>query len=198
MTGSAGGGGASSGTVRLVPDRAREVVDLARPKPVRSRSKPKAGKVGDLGREQGLVPAGVQGELVVGEHVGALLGLAQAGKLDHRHRVKPELPGREQPAMAGDDAVLAVDQDRVGPAERLDGGGDLRDLGGGVGAGIAGVGDQLIQGAVLDREVAARRGRERRALCSELRSTAELVDCSGVIRGCPGCAERFAVFGFAG
>ena len=50
------------------------------------------------------------------------------------------------------------------------------DLGGGVGAGVAGIGDQLIQGPVLDGEVAGRRGRERVALCSDLRSTAELVD----------------------
>jgi hypothetical protein len=30
--------------------------------------------------------------------------------------------------MSGDDAVVAVDQDRVGPAERPDRGGDLGDL----------------------------------------------------------------------
>ena len=85
-------------------------------KPISSRSKPSAE--GRRARpQQRLVPAGVQRQLVVGQHVGALLRLAQTRELDHRHAVQPQLPGRQQPAMAGDDAVLAVDQDRVGPAE---------------------------------------------------------------------------------
>ena len=99
--------------------------------------------------------------------------------------------------MAGDDAVLAVDQDRVGPAERLDGGGDLLDLGRRVGPGVAGIRDQLIQGAVLDGEVEA----------GEIASSAGLLgpslDCGlcrlfgGHLRACSGL-ESFVVFGFAG
>ena len=78
--------------------------------------------------EQFVVPAGVQRQLVVGNDVGPLLRLAQSGKLDHRHRRHAELPRRQQPAVAGNDAVVAVDQDRVRPAELADRGGDLRHL----------------------------------------------------------------------
>ena len=35
---------------------------------------------------------------------------------------------RQEPAVARNDAVVAVDQDRVGPAELADRGSDLRDL----------------------------------------------------------------------
>jgi hypothetical protein len=36
---------------------------------------------------------------------------------DHGHLGQPELPGREQPAVAGQDPGVLVDQDRVGPTE---------------------------------------------------------------------------------
>ena len=72
-----GGGRARSG---------EEVVDLARLEADQVEVDPESLKVGDLGGEQALVPAGVERELVVGQQVGPLLGLAQAGKLDHRHR----------------------------------------------------------------------------------------------------------------
>jgi hypothetical protein len=39
----------------------------------------------ELEREQRVVPARVQRQLVVGQHIGAPLGLAQARQLDHRH-----------------------------------------------------------------------------------------------------------------
>ena len=88
----------------------------------------KLAKVAELEPEQLAVPAGVQRQLVVGDDLGSLLRFAQAGKLDHRHLAHPELAGRQHPAVAGDDAVLAIDQDRVGPAELADGGRDLRHL----------------------------------------------------------------------
>jgi hypothetical protein len=46
------------------------------------------------------------------------------------------------PAVAGDNAVLFVDQQRVGEAKFADRGGNLRDLLVGVGARVSGVGDQ--------------------------------------------------------
>jgi hypothetical protein len=49
--------------------------------------------------------------------------VAAPPELDARHRVDPELARRQHPPRAGDDAVRAVDQDRVRPARR-----DLRDL----------------------------------------------------------------------
>ncbi|WP_445083377.1 hypothetical protein [Burkholderia multivorans] len=54
--------------------------------------------------------------------------------------------------MASDDAVIAVDQDRVGPAELGDAGGDARDLFVAVRARIAGVGNQRLDLAVRDGE----------------------------------------------
>jgi hypothetical protein len=66
-------------------------------------------------------------------------------KLDHRHALQPELPRRQHAAVAGDDAVRAVHEDWIRPAELADARRDLRHLGIGVGARIAGIGDQLAQ-----------------------------------------------------
>jgi len=52
--------------------------------------------------------------------------------------------------MAGHDAVIRTDEDRVAEAELTDAGGNLFDLGGGMGARIVGVGQQVIDRAVLD------------------------------------------------
>ena len=64
------------------------------------------GKVRQLEPQQRLVPAGVQRQLVVGQHIGALLRLAHVGELDHRHPLQAELPRRQHPAVPGDDAAL--------------------------------------------------------------------------------------------
>ena len=81
-----------------------------------------------LRRQQRVVPARLQGELVVGHQVRPLLRLAQVLEPDHRHLGEPELPRGEQPAVAGEDAALLVDQHRVGPAEFDHRGRDLIDL----------------------------------------------------------------------
>ena len=47
---------------------------------------------------------------------------------DARHLVEAERMRGEHPAVAGDNAVLFVDQHRVGEAKFTDRGGDLRDL----------------------------------------------------------------------
>ncbi|MCY1374099.1 hypothetical protein D9M69_614160 [compost metagenome] len=54
--------------------------------------------------------------------------------------------------MPGDDAVVAVDQDRIRPAVLDDAGRDLGDLAFGVRARIAGVGNQRLDLTVLDVE----------------------------------------------
>ena len=72
---------------------------------------------GQLLRQQLLAPSCLQGELVVGDQVRPLLRLAQVLEPDHRHLGEPELPRRQQPAVAGEDAALLVDQHRVRPAE---------------------------------------------------------------------------------
>ena len=59
-------------------------------------------------RQDGVVPASVERQLVVGQNVGAFLRLAQARQLDHRYRGHPELSRREQPPVARYDAILAA------------------------------------------------------------------------------------------
>lgn len=98
--------------------------------------------------QHGVVPAGVQGELVVGDDVGADLGLCQAFQAQAGHGGQPEALRGLCAAVAGDDAVVRVDEHRVGEAEFADGGGDLGDLPGRVGAAVARVGHELG-----DREV---------------------------------------------
>ena len=73
-----------------------------------------------LDREDIAVPAGVQRELVVGDHVGPALRRAQVGQPERRHALQAEQLGGLDPAVTGDDLVLIADQDRVGEAEALD------------------------------------------------------------------------------
>ena len=113
-------------------------------------------EIGQLEPQQRLVPAGVQRQLVVGQHIGALLRLAHVRELDHRHPLQPELACRQHPAVPGDDAARAVDQHRVRPAELADAGRDLRHLGIGVGARVAGIRDQLAQRPPGDLQIVHR------------------------------------------
>lgn len=53
-------------------------------------------------------------------------------------------------AVAGDDSVVSVDQDRVDPAELTQAAAELGNLRGAVGAGVAGIGDQLGERDLLD------------------------------------------------
>ena len=111
-----------------------------------------AFEIAELQRQQFGIPAGVERQLVVGDDVGALLRFREPGELDDGHFGEPELACREQPAVAGDDAVVAIDQDRVGPAELADRGGDLGHLRIRMRAGVAGVGDQRCGGTVFHRK----------------------------------------------
>ena len=54
--------------------------------------------------------------------------------------------------MPGNDAVIAIDQYWVCPAELFDGSGDLSDLGVRMSAGIASVRNEVFKGAVLDTQ----------------------------------------------
>ena len=86
-------------------------VELGRLEAERSQVDAEFGQLAEFERQQLAVPAGAQGELVVSEDVRLPLGLAEVRQLDHRHRGQAELAGRQHPAVAGDDAVVAVDQD---------------------------------------------------------------------------------------
>ena len=101
-------------------------------------------------RQQRVVPAGLQGELVVGDQVRPLLRLAEVLEADHRHLGEPELARREQPAVASQDPGVLVDQDRVGPAELDHRGRDLIDLRLAVRARVALVRAQAVDRPELD------------------------------------------------
>ncbi|GJD81227.1 hypothetical protein NBEOAGPD_4473 [Methylobacterium gregans] len=94
-----------------------------------------------------LVPAGVQRDPVVGQHQRGALLLGQAGDPDARDAVEAEPARRGHAPVAGDDDAVVVREDRVGEAEALDRGRELRDLLVGMGARVAVV---AAQGAHLD------------------------------------------------
>ena len=108
----------------------------------RSRGRSSSSALQLLG-QQLLVPAGIERQLVVGEHVGALLRRASCFEANAGHFCHAEQLRRLDPAVAGEDRVLAVDQDRVGEAELLDAVGDLPDLLPGMGSRVALVRFQL-------------------------------------------------------
>ena len=120
LTGSSGGSGTSSSASsdpRLAVRDRQQPLELGRVEADQVEIEALVPEPRQLRRQQLLAPAGLQGQLVVGDQVRPLLRLAQVLEPDHRHLGEPELAGRQQPAVAGEDAALLVDQDRVGPAE---------------------------------------------------------------------------------
>src|SRR6266852_5488277 len=87
-------------------------------------------------REHLAVPAGVQGELVVGDDIGPTLSCIEVGQAKRRNALYPEKLSSFDAAVPGDDLVIITDQDRVGETELLDAVGDLPDRLLGVGSGV--------------------------------------------------------------
>ena len=85
-------------------------------------------EAGDLDAEQIVVPASVEGELVVGDHIGALLRLRPAARHHHGNAPDPERLRREHAAVPGDDGRVLIDEHGRRPAPLADRGGDLRHL----------------------------------------------------------------------
>src|SRR5580692_7586045 len=102
-------------------------------------------------------------QLIVGQHVGALLRLAPARGDHHRDLGDAELPGGEYPGVARDQAAVLAHQRRRRPAPLLDACRDRGDLGIRVGPGIFRVRDQPIDRPPLDP---VRRVRRPRSLIS--------------------------------
>jgi hypothetical protein len=92
-----------------------------------------------LDRQQLPVPSGVEGELVVGQHIGAPLSRAQMSQAHRRDAVQAEQLCGLDPAVAGNDLAVLSDQNWIGEAEPPDAVGDLPDLLLGMGSGIAGM-----------------------------------------------------------
>ena len=72
-----------------------------------------------LDGEQLLVPAGVERQLVVGEHIGPPLRLGEVGKPKRRHPFHADQLGGGYAPMTGDDFAVIGDQHRVDEAEAL-------------------------------------------------------------------------------
>ena len=98
------------------------------------------------------VPAGVQGNLVVGQPKCPLLGIAKTFKNDGRHLGKRHGLGGKQAPMPGNDRPVRVDQDRVGEPELPDRGHDLFDLAWRVRARIVRAGNEAAERPVSDAE----------------------------------------------
>ena len=75
----------------------------------------------ELGRQDLARPAGLGGELVVGDDVGPALSLAEVREAEARDLGEAEQLCCFDSAVAGDDLALVRDQDRVGEAELSDG-----------------------------------------------------------------------------
>src|SRR5207248_165498 len=99
-----------------------------------------------LDRQQLTFPAGVEGELIVGQYIGAPLSRVQMSQAHRRDTVQAEQLCRLDPAMAGDDRTVLSDQNRVVESELPDALGDLPDLFLGMGSGIAGMRPQARHG----------------------------------------------------
>jgi hypothetical protein len=67
-------------------------------------------------------------QFVVGQNIGAALGLAQMGKPEHRDALDLEELGGLDPAVTGDDLAVVADQHRICEAKPFNAVGDLLDL----------------------------------------------------------------------
>ena len=99
------------------------------------------------------IPAGLLGELVVGEDVGALLSIAEMLKTQARYGSQTELLRGFHAAVASDDGPGPVDEDRIVKSESLDARRDLGNLLGTMSSRVAAVGFEGSNGNVLDSEI---------------------------------------------
>ena len=111
------------------------------------------GQLGQFQREQFLVPPGIQCQTIVGDDIGPLLRRGEVAEFNDRHFQQIQLARCRQTTVAGNDAVGAVDEDGLCPAELDDAGGQLGDLRLGMRARIAGERDQRLDLAILDAQL---------------------------------------------
>ena len=91
----------------------------------------------ELYRQQFFIPTGQLGQAVVGDDVCLDLCFGEVAQPDCRDLFEPEQLRRCQTPVARDDLPVLIDQDRVSPAECLDGRSDMPDLLVRVGTGIS-------------------------------------------------------------
>ena len=115
-------------------------------------------QIAELQCQQRLVPAGIQRDAVVSQHQGPTLGVREPRQRDRRHGLHPKQPGGQHAPVAGDQRAVLGNEDRVHEAELADRAGDLGDLRLAVGARIAGVGHQAVEGPIGDLEFTIEHG----------------------------------------
>jgi len=107
-------------------------------------------QLGQLDAKQFVLPRCVLTNLVVGQDQCAALGVGEVLHGHHGNLGKTEFACSQQPTMAGNDVVRAIDQDGCTPAKLTNAGGDLSHLSVGMLLGIARIGDQRIDRAVFE------------------------------------------------
>ena len=88
------------------------------------------------------VPASQLGQPIIGDHIGPALGIGHMVQPNRGDGRATEALGSLDAAVAGNNDVVGVDQDRIVEAEVADRGRDLADLLVGVDARVAGIGFQ--------------------------------------------------------
>jgi hypothetical protein len=111
-----------------------------------------ARQVLELDRQDFPIPPGIEGELVVGDDVSPFLRLAEMLDPNGRHHLQAQSARRFDAAVAGDDHVRLIDEDRVGEAEFANRGRDLMNLLLRVNSRVARKGLQQVDRALLDAE----------------------------------------------
>ena len=111
-----------------------------------------SGNLGQLQRQQFIVPAGQLGQPIVSEDIGALLRRGHMVETNGRHPIHAEQPGSRDSTMASDHSVSPVDQDGVGETEEPNAVGNLSDLKLAMGARVPRIGAKRLDGSVLDPE----------------------------------------------
>ena len=108
------------------------------------------GEVPELLRQQPIVPGCDLGEPVVRDPERAHLRRGQVIEAQRRHLAPAKLSCRKQPAMAGYDISITIDQDRNTEPKSLDAFGDLPDLLPAVPARVGGVWGELVDPPIDD------------------------------------------------
>ena len=102
-----------------------------------------------------VIPAGVLGDAIVGDHQSPALRRRQVRQHDHRRFREAKLARRKHAAVTRDDHAIIADQHWVHEPELGDRSCDLRDLILGMRARVAGVRDQSVERPMLNRYGAA-------------------------------------------
>ena len=103
-----------------------------------------------FGRQHLVVPSGVVGDPVVGDHQRAALRGRKVRKNDDRRFREAKLARREHTPMSRNDHAIIADQHGVHETKLRDRASDLRDLGLGMRPGIARMRDQPVERPMLE------------------------------------------------